>query len=452
MPPKREPGNKDLGDMMRKLRIARGIKKQEVVAQKMHIRRQTLSYFEKGITRPTPSQMEAFRVAVGLEQHEQAWETLQRIYYGISVYPVPDTLETRYIDRLYALGSQYAACIRLFGAAHEYYQREHVSVMYDRQSYDLPDELLVQKPTIIKRRREEAQTLGINFHDGPCARLLNFRVSPKDADPSERKHAELKLGPLGYHDYYVANNRFARALRRGTVSEIAEYVDLDKVAIDGNVRDIRLSNLLDTLTTPVTLDGQLIYCPQRSEQVSADPGLIDSGVDEMVQRLMDQPIEPGSGYRLSDIKPYEVDNGVLHPRQAPDPFQTVLRGIEEELSGGVCSLVHPDAIYMLGLCLNLDEFHPDLLFLVALPLTFDEVLRVRRETLGHDFFETSGIAAVPCEKGNAELDALLAQPKWMPSAKASVIRSVEFLEALKRREGRNVQDIITSLAHSNVPS
>jgi hypothetical protein len=261
------------------------------------------------------------------------------------------------------------------------------------------------------------------------------------------------LGPLGYYDYYVANNRFARALRRGTITEITEYVDLDRVAIDGNIRDIRLSNLLDTLTTPVTLDGQLIYCPQRSTQVSADPGLIDSGVDEMVHRLKDQSMEPESSYKLDDIKPHKKDEaGVLHPEQAPDPFQTVLRGIEEELSEGVCPLVHPDAIYMLGLCLNLDEFHPDLLFLVALPRTFDEVLRLRRDTLGNDFFETSGIAAVPCEKGNAELDALLAQPKWMPSAKASVIRAVEFLDALKRRSGRNVYDIIASLSQGNVPS
>jgi hypothetical protein len=130
-------------------------------------------------------------------------------------------------------------------------------------------------------------------------------------------------------------------------------LNLDLVARDGALETVKLSNIVSTAITLLTTDGYVIYSI-RSSRVSTGQSRWASAVAENIHRHKDQ-------IHVSQ-----------HMDGLPVPFRTVVRGITEEISPQLARSLNPDAIYLLGICFDLDVFEPDLLFLVALSVSHDD--------------------------------------------------------------------------------
>lgn len=342
----------------------------------------------------------------------------------------PEAIESRYFRFFYHLGPNYATAIRLVGAGGEFFTPLSVRMHVDPRPYRMPPEFQLERDAVLRQLEEDARRNGQMFYDGPHTRLVAFRATP--IDPGERKHLELTVGPLGWYDYSVLNELLGRQWPARRVSELTRYVDLDQIAHHGNIRNVKLSNLLDTATTIVTSDGMITYS-QRSYRVSASPGQLTCSVAENIHQEKDGSLQP---QREGDM---------------PAPFKTVLRGIAEELSPKLLSHVTPRELFLLGMSFDLQAFHPDLLFIVPLPIPFDELLEICREDPGPDFVEGQ-LKAVPAVRSSQELTLLMAQPNWFPGGKASLIRAIEFLDSLRSSTAQGMQDVIAQLVTGDAPS
>ncbi|TAJ24185.1 MAG: hypothetical protein EPO64_09810 [Nitrospirae bacterium] len=144
----------------------------------------------------------------------------------------------------------------------------------------------------------------------------------------------------------------------------------------------------------------------------------------------------------------------LHVSQSADglpvPFRTVARGIKEEISPQLASLLNPDAIYLLGICFDLDVFEPDLLFLVALPVSLNDFRVLCREHRGVDFHEgdLKFARALPDEPA---LIIDLSKPAWLPTGQASLMRAVQFIQAVCNESGSSVPNVAQELSNGRVP-
>jgi len=78
----------------------------------------------------------------------------------------------------------------------------------------------------------------------------------------------------------------------------------------------------------------------------------------------------------------------------------------------------------------LEGFHPDLLFLLAVPLEADEVQKTCREFPGPDGPLEGGLRSTYIGNGPFDIVRILATTKWTPGGAASVIRSLEYLDAI----------------------
>ena len=185
------------------------------------------------------------------------------------------------------------------------------------------------------------------------------------------------------------------------------------MAESGILRNNKFSNILCTATTIVTSDGYAFYT-SRSRQVSSDKGYYTSAIAENIHQQKDESLTNSQEDEL------------------PAPFKTVIRGLEEEVSPAAAEYVktHPHCVFLLGIAFDLQGLRPDLLFMILFPMTRDTVLKMIRERPGKDFFEGK-LQAVSIIDNFEALNSLLADPLWIPGGKASLIRTLEFLQVLQ---------------------
>ncbi len=330
---------------------------------------------------------------------------------------LPTPLEEQYADFIFHYASASAASIRLVGAHDESFPAERVRTYPVDNRYELPNDFLATRAEVLGRLSAEAKKSGQMFFDGTAARLVDYTASPTDA--SEDKHLFLRLGPVSWHDYSVVKWNLDFIKRSQEMSRLAAYIDLDKVALAGVIRESKLANMLCTATTIVTEDEYVTYS-RRSARVSTAAAMMTCSVAENIHFEKD-------GVTTAPL-----------PGALPLPFNTVARGVEEELSPAVAETLRaaPQLINLLGLDFDLEGFHPDLLFLVRWPGSLADLQQHIASSPGRDFVEGS-LAAVPLRRPDVE--HLLLQPGWVPAGKASVIRSLEFLNAARvRRTARTM--------------
>jgi len=441
MSARRQPGEwRGLGEALKSLRVARDFPQKEVIDRLDHeLSDRTLRAYESGAERPGRDRL--LRILVKAFDLKHADEINRHLSLAQYVNlrdeeierlklagPVnrdaqrPDHVSLGVSTNLYRIGNQVADAIRLAGADSEFFSAEVVHVEIDPTPYQMPPEILVTRAAILDQLKREAKEHGRMFFDGPHTRLVDFRVTPRDA--TEQKHLELTLGPVDWYDYAVANEVFAQTLRKTQVSDLGRFIDLAEVS-DGRIKNVKLSNLLCIDVTIVTLDGYALYA-KRGNRVSAAQGLLASAVAENMHRSFDQSLGPPR-------------SGLL-----PVPFRTAIRGLEEEISPELVRSLNPRALVLLGLAFNLRNLHPDLLFAAAVPFRRDEVFAMAEEHPGKDFIEAT-LLAVPA-KLDATLEGILSAGQWLAAGKACLIRTIEFLEATQRRLGLPLNELIGRLA------
>lgn len=216
------------------------------------------------------------------------------------------------------------------------------------------------------------------------------------------------------------------------IIDTRRYLDLDNIARNGALETVQLSNIVPTATTLLTVDGYAIYT-KRSDRVSTGQREFTSAVAENIHRHKD----------IFDIDKSHDD--------LPIPFRTVLRGIKEEISPQLTKSVNPDAIFLLGICFDLKLFVPALLFLVVLPVTLADFWELCRNYKGIDFHEgdLEAVRPLPDEPGLVDI---LSSSSWIPSGQASLIRTVQFLQAILNESGQRFSSIVQKLSNGNNPS
>jgi len=339
-------------------------------------------------------------------------------------------LEEEYDDYLYHYGAASAASIRLLGAADECFPPQVVRCLPSTSPYGLPDEFLDTRNEVIARLHDEASRHNRMFFDGPNTRLIDYSSSPVDA--SEQKHLTLTLGPVNWFDYSVCEWHLDRMLDPLDLGRLRKYVNLEEVARSGTIKNSTLSNILCTATTLVTADAHLVFS-KRSDRVSPKHLRFTSCVAENIHQEKDRSLEPESG-------------------GLPTPYRAALRGIEEEVSPRLAAMVRqtPRHLMLLGIDFDLESFHPDLLFLLIWPGSLAEIEVMWKQNPGPDFIE-GNLQATPMNRG--AIEQLLLLPDWIPGGKASVIRALEFVSALRVRfRGQSLNAILERVIRGEYPS
>ncbi|SRR5258708_39465595 len=161
------------------------------------------------------------------------------------------TVAATFSQSRYWLGAHSTEAIRLSGADSEFFPPKNIEIEINNSIYDMPLKIRVVREEILERLKREAKEKGRQFFDGPHTRLVDFRATPRDA--TEEKHLELTLGPIDWYDYSVVNEVYAQHKSIESMT-IDGFIDLDEVA-DGCIRNVKLTNILCTDITILTLDG-----------------------------------------------------------------------------------------------------------------------------------------------------------------------------------------------------
>jgi len=339
----------------------------------------------------------------------------------------------RYNGDVYNFDKRPILAFQLLGAGCEYFTMNEVHPEWSAEKYVLPDQLARLRPKVLAKLVDAAKSSGAPFFNGPCTRLLDYRPQPTDETAkSERKHLELTLGPAGWFDYSIANDWFSPILHnkivQGQIDDIFEFVNLDDVSRGGRFSGVKLSNIVSTATTILTKDGYIVFS-RRGYRTSASPNSYTCAVAENIHYYKDLLSESSD---------------------CPSPFHTIRRGLSEEISPDLVSYISPLNSLLLGISFDLGVFHPDLLFVVALPLSYDEILGMRQKRKGIDFYEGQPVG-VKCTLDNRILIDYLNDPSWIPSGLASVIRTIEFVQALADKLDLDFSSVLSTLCEGRVP-
>jgi hypothetical protein len=168
------------------------------------------------VERKLAAKIEGRQIPLDESEHLLLWETLSS-KAAKSVTPAGVTAEVAKHHAVepasYFVDKQRANAIRLVGAADEWFSEEFVHIRYDPTPYSMPAAIAADYQVRLARISEAARDHGAQFFDGPCARLIRVIASSQDA--SERKHLDVHLGPIGWHDFSVADDLIHEAQRRG---------------------------------------------------------------------------------------------------------------------------------------------------------------------------------------------------------------------------------------------
>jgi hypothetical protein len=348
-------------------------------------------------------------------------------FTGVLISRARTQLDSILRDRCYHFRGIHVPAVRIVGAAEEWFSSNEIIVKIEEIPYALPAILQSRRPAILAMLEESAHQNGQLFFNGQAVYLRDYAFTVHNR-ATEARSLKITLGPLDFFDYAVARY-FSDAIMEGRGAyRLSDFLNVNDIAVGSKVRN-DLSNIVDTATTLLTSDGVLIYS-QRSQDVQIRPMWCTSAVAETMSGTLDNVF---------------LENP---QRQLPAPFDTVLRGIREELSPRLCEIVIEQgfqSILCLGMSFDLEGFHPNLLFLVAMAKTFGEIQQLCREFPGRDFFEGKLIGC-DIETGTEEMLNALANRSWTPGGVASVIRTLEFVNSISQLTGETrISVVIPSL-------
>jgi hypothetical protein len=352
-------------------------------------------------------------------------------------------------DTLYYYPRGYVSAIRLFGADDECLTERRVELHYQNEPFEYSQLLFAKKEEIIKVKTKNAQDKGAEFFNGPNTRLLKWRATPRDGIKValEQKSLELTLGPIGWYDYVVLNETSKEKLKGAPVEEYEYYIGLSDIISNKSVGKCRLSNLFDTATTIISSDGFVAY-QQRTSRVSAVPEVLTSAVAENINRFLDDADPGDSKKNFNSVADSMADRDrrdeSYQPKGVPHPFAAVRRGVGEELSPALLPIIGPNAIKLIGLSFDLGTLHPDALFALPLDLSKKEILTLCNERPGKDWLEGKLWFVRPDFKDKETAEAL--SKDWAPGGKASFVRTIELLDAVKRKFGVGFKEAFELLA------
>lgn len=331
-------------------------------------------------------------------------------------------LVSRYKHRFYYFYKYYAKSIRLIGADDEYFSLNDLSFNYCDDIYLLPSEFKLKYDEIIEKKIKESKEKKFMFYNGKNTRLLNFHATP--VDDTEKKKITLSLGPVWWFDFTVANDLFGLILQNEDQGFIERYINLDKLINTGRCEYSKLSNLVVTASTILTADGKLLFT-KRSEFVSSYPNSYTSAIAENIRPEEDGLEKKGNG--------------------SIPIFSTVIRGIKEELSPIILEYIDIKNIKLLGITFDLGLFHPDFLLIVFVPLTYNQIVEIYARRPGKDFIEAKNylISLDYKDRYTTSYETLFGEKSpWVQGGKASLFRSIEFLESIKYSPNMTIIDLI----------
>ena len=351
-------------------------------------------------------------------------------------------------DLLYFFPGGWARALRLWGAQGQNARASEVIVEYEHTLLEHPVEFVEQARAEIERRRAQSLSRGAKFFNGPNTRLIAWSANPAEdrSVARERDTVKLILGPVGWEDYTGLNDAFRIENDQSSVLPMfRHYVGLDALVHDRSVSSSRLSNILDTATTLITRDGFAGF-QLRSGKVSASDGRITSAIAENINRWMDDadPCDPQNltNANWSRQKGPAPDNS-YKPSKVPHPFAAVLRGIASEISPRVLERIHLDCVRLTGISFDLEVMHPDALFVVFVDATRAEVEADRALSPG-DEHDEGRLRFVPATFKSDETLQVLRQKEWTGAGLASLLRSIEVIDAACKDGGRPFEEVFAN--------
>lgn len=357
---------------------------------------------------------------------------------------------------LYYYPGGYVEAIRLFGAEDEVVPASRIHVSYENVPYTIPLRYARRAEVYTQRKLEDARSVGKLFFDGPNVRMLRFRPNPLNPEDlaSERMSLEFVLGPVGWYAYEGMNSVFRDEIKGSSMPAeelyrvVDEFIGVQGLLNGGDVSGSQLSNIVDNAITILTKDGKVGY-QVRGKRVEL-PDLLTSTVAENVNRFMDD-CKPGSwDQRLNEwnesLQAHEITSADYVPKGIPHPLAAALRGIAEEISPELPSHVLENGLNVTGVSFDLASFHPDILYVAAVDATAEEVLEMRLRSPGKSFFEGVPVF-VPADFRDADTSRVLNDPSfgWNPGGKAALVRTLEIIDHLERRQDMDHDSAIERL-------
>jgi hypothetical protein len=356
--------------------------------------------------------------------------------------------------KLYYYPGGWASAIRLFGAADDAVPWSRVEVNYVNVPVPQHPELLLYRKEAIERRRRQAEQNEQIFFNGPNARLVAWRASPRDHIGAARElnFLELTIGPVGWYDYEGLNDAFREIIPAiGSERTYEALIGTAALVRDGDPSKSVLSNILDNAVTLVTTDGFIAY-QERGRRVASVPGKLTSAVAENINRYLDETDLLDQTKRLHLLTEIsEIDETTIAadyaPTGVPHPFAAAERGIAWELSP---RLLDEDGIARLrltGLSFDLTALHPNALYILPVPFTHDEVINFCQSEPGKEWQEGK-LLFMPAYGDLPETRAVLSAPTWVPAGKASVLRALELLRHISVVRSCDVRQAVMHLLES----
>lgn len=341
--------------------------------------------------------------------------------------------------------------LRLFGNAGEFLLEREVDVHYEHKLFEFQPEDRKAAEDFIAAQYNQNQKIW----NGPTVRLDRWAVAVPKASSfaRERGHLSLWLSGLGWFGYVGMNQRIGDQLRNKTrvlTEDLIRQTGFESwfrsEADSGDFSNCHYSNIVGTATTLVTTDGYVGYLIRGEEGVA--PGRCTSSIAENINRLLDDA-NPKDSRDLENpgaqlIPGLEASEYV--PKRVPHPFAAAWRGIEWEGSQGFMSYIdRSKGLKLIGLSWDLLSLHPDLLFAAFLSIGHREAETVRKWKPGRESKE-GRLKFVRADFGDPETSRVLIEKPWNPGGMASMVRTIEWLQAVMVERPCTLEKAIAFLA------
>jgi hypothetical protein len=337
-------------------------------------------------------------------------------------------------DDLLRYEGGHARALLLFGVQDQMWPEEEVDLKYNPEPLKVESRMGEIMDDCIKEAKKHPR-----FFDGPNTRLVHFdKPWPRKEEETheEKKRVGFTLGPVSWGEYIGLNAWANEHLSNDAPEEDLLHYLGESLFKDHNLDGCRLSNICGTVTIAVTRDGYLAFALRK--EVGRAQGHYTSAVAENMNRYLDDA-DPQDSTKL--VNPWmSPEKRVAATKQAgrdyqckscPHPFATVRRGIEEELSPSLLEHLSHSAVKLTGLVFEFNHYQPDMLFVACVDLSREKVEQYCAEQKGIDYREKDLYFVKP-DFTNPDTKAALGFEKWIPSGKASLVRAIQIVNAIKR--------------------
>jgi hypothetical protein len=342
--------------------------------------------------------------------------------------------------------------IRLFGSAGEYLLEREVEVHYEHKLFDFQPEDRKAATAFVEAQRKKNAKLW----NGPTVRLDRWAAAVPEGSGNarERGHLSLWLSGLGWFGYVGMNQRVGDQLRNRTrelTDDLLRGIGFESWfhsgADGGDFSHCHYSNIVGAPATLVTPNGYVGYLLRGEEGVA--PGRCTSSIAENINRLLDDA-NPKDSRDLKNpgaqLVPGPEAEGYV-PKGVPHPFAAVWRGIEVEGSQGFLPyLDRLKGVKLVGLAWDLLSLHPELLFAAFLSIPHEEALQVRRRNPGREAKE-GRLEFLRADFRDEGTRRVLTEKPWNPGGMASLVRTIEWLQAAAVERRCSLEEAIRFLAN-----